>query len=100
MSRTARVASGVIGGVNAPPVRMPVVASGSARPLQTAYLAPYGARAGRRGAEENVPNELLVSRELARVNGMLIRAHLSDIQVSAACRMPAGPFHLALATLP
>ena len=51
--------------------------------------------------EENVPNELLVPRELncARVNGMLIRAHLSDIQVSEVCSMPARTFHLALATL-
>ena len=39
----------MIGGVSAPPVRMPVVASGSARPLQTAVLGtmcPCGAGAG------------------------------------------------------
>ena len=49
MSRTARVASGVIGGVNAPPVRMPVVASGSARPLQTAVLGTMWCMGGEEG---------------------------------------------------
>ena len=49
MSRTARVASGVIGGVNAPPVRMPVVASGSTRPLQTAVLGTMWCRGGEEG---------------------------------------------------
>ena len=57
-----------------------------------AYLAPYGAGAGRRGAEESEPNELLVSRELARVNEMLkCYPSSSERPISKSLRYAACP---------
>ena len=46
-----------------------------------------------------VPYTLPLLPELARVNVMIVGGHLDNLHVSAACRMPALAFRLALATM-
>ena len=46
-----------------------------------------------------VPYTLPLLPELARVNVMIVGSHLDNLHVSAACRMPALAFRLALATM-